>query len=48
MIGLEEPVLVWAKLFQFSFEELAFLPGDGLLIQYQNIRDIIVVNLLPV
>lgn len=48
MIRLEEPVLVWTELFQFGFEELAFLPGDRLLIQDQNVRDIVVVNLFSV
>lgn len=36
------------EFFQFSFEELTFLPGDGFLIQDQYIRDIVVVNLFMV
>lgn len=32
VVRLKEPVLMRAELFQFSFKELVFLPGNGLLI----------------
>lgn len=37
MVGLKQPVLVRAELFQFSFEKLRLLPSNGLLVQYENI-----------
>lgn len=45
VVCLEDTVLVWAELFKFGFEELRFLVRNRFLVEYQNIGDVIGVNL---
>ena len=42
---LEETVLVRSKLLEFDFEKFTLMIGDRFLVQYQDVRDVIVMNL---
>ena len=46
MVGLEKSVLMRTKFLQLRFEKLTFLSGNGFLIEYQDIGDVIGVNLI--
>lgn len=46
MIRLHEAGLVWPELFKFALEKLALLTGDGLLIQNQNVRYVVIADLI--
>lgn len=45
MIGLEESVLVRTEFFQLRFEKLTLLSRNGFLVEYQNVGDVVVVDL---
>jgi hypothetical protein len=46
VIRLHEASLMWPELFKFGLKELAFLAGDRLLIQYQNVRYVVIADLI--
>lgn len=45
MIGLEDAVLVRAEFLEFGFEKLGFLVCNGFLIEDEDVRDVVGVNL---
>jgi hypothetical protein len=45
VIRLKDAILVRPELLEFGFEELRFLVCDGLLIEDEDVRDVIRVNL---
>jgi hypothetical protein len=45
VVCLQQAVQIWTELFKFSLEDLAVLVGDGLLVEDENIRDIVVMRL---
>jgi hypothetical protein len=45
VIRLKDAILVRAELLEFRFKELRFLVCDGLLVEDEDIRDVIGVNL---
>lgn len=45
MVGLKKAILVRAELLELSLEELILVIGDGLLVQNEDIRYIIALNL---
>ena len=45
MVRLKETILVRPKFFKFGFEKLVFVSSDGFFVEYQNIRNIIFMNL---
>lgn len=46
MIRLHEAGLMWPELFKFGFEKLALLAGDRLLVQNQNVRYVVIADLI--
>lgn len=45
MIRLQDAVLVWPELFKLSFEQLRLLVCNCFLVEYENIGDVVRVNL---
>ena len=45
MVRLQQAILVWPELVQLRLEQLLFMIGNRFLIQYQDIRDIVIVDL---
>jgi hypothetical protein len=45
MVRLKQSILMWPEFLQFCLEQLVFIVGDGFLVQNQNLRDVISVNL---
>jgi len=45
VIRLQYTVLMWTKLLEFSLEELGFLVSYSFLVKYQDIGDVIRMNL---
>lgn len=45
MIGLKQSSCMRSKFLKLLLEELLLIIGDGLFVQYQDLRNVVVVNL---
>lgn len=45
MVGLDDASLIWPEFLKLLFEKLSFLVRDGFLVQYQNVGNVVVVDL---